>query len=166
MSNYILIGMPGAGKSTIGVLAAKARGMDFIDTDLLIQQKHSMLLQKILDKHGVSGFVKIESEIVKSIECQNSIIATGGSVVLDEEAMIHLKRLGKVIFLDVPLFVLLRRLRNISTRGVVMEKGQRVTDIYNHRHPLYQKYADVTIRFNAVSRSSVEKTVKQLLEYM
>ena len=163
MNNIILIGMPGAGKSTIGVMAAKARGMQFIDTDLLIQQKHSMLLQQMLDKYGVEEFIKLESAVIREIHTDNSVIATGGSVVLTEEAMLHLKSLGTVFFLDVPLFLLLRRLRNLSTRGVVREKWQRVTDIYNQRKPLYEKYADTIIKLPTFSNGSIEKTLDLIL---
>lgn len=161
--NIILIGMPGSGKSTVGVILAKSLGVDFIDTDLLIQHREHRLLQDIIDKDGIDFFLDRECDAVLSVDCDNAVIATGGSVILREEAMAHLKKNGTVIFLDVPVSELESRLSNIKTRGVAAEKGETVKDIYNKRISLYKKFADITVDASALSR---EETVNIICEYL
>ena len=139
--NIVLIGMPGSGKSTVGVILAKSLGVDFIDTDLLIQRRENRLLQDIIDKDGIDFFLDKECDAVLSVSSDNAVIATGGSVIFREDAMLHLKRSGTVIFLDVSVNELERRLSNIKTRGVAAEKGETVKDIYNKRIFLYKKSA-------------------------
>ncbi|MDD4474444.1 MAG: shikimate kinase [Eubacteriales bacterium] len=145
MKNIILIGMPGAGKSTIGVILAKTLGLDFIDTDLIIQHREKRMLQDIIDNDGIKGFIEIEKDAILSLDCEDSVIATGGSVVLSEEAMEHLKRLGTVIFIDVSYKEIERRIKNITTRGIVKSKDKSLLDTYKERLPLYKKFADATV---------------------
>lgn len=143
--NIVLIGMPGSGKSTVGVILAKSLGVDFIDTDLLIQSREKRLLQEIIDDDGIDCFLDKECDAVLSIDAENAVIATGGSVIFREGAMNHLKKNGKIIYLDVPVSELKRRLSNIKTRGVAARKGESVEDIFRERNSLYEKYADIYI---------------------
>lgn len=145
MKNIVLIGMPGAGKSTVGIILAKAKKKKFVDTDLLIQEETGRHLQEILDEDGPAAFRKIEEETVLSHAFKNTVIATGGSVVLGERAMEHLKKGSIVVYLEVPFAGTEKRLVNITTRGIVLEKGQSLRSIYDQRVPLYEKYADITI---------------------
>lgn len=145
MNNIILIGMPGVGKSTIGVVLAKVLGYDFIDTDLLIQNKMKLKLKDIIRQEGNEGFQKIENDVNASLDVRNSVIATGGSVVYCREAMEHLKSIGKVVYLKLSLEPLSNRLGNLIRRGVVLKDGQTLEDLYLERRPLYEKYADLVI---------------------
>ena len=145
MENVVLIGMPGVGKSTVGVVLAKVLGYQFIDADLLIQKKMNMVLSEIIKKEGTDGFMKIENDVNASIEKDRTVIATGGSVVYCEEAMEHLKSIGTVIYLKLSLESLSKRLGNLVGRGVVLKKGQTLEHLYEERTPLYEKYADLTI---------------------
>lgn len=145
MNNIILIGMPGVGKSTLGVVLAKVLGYEFLDSDLLIQKQERRRLHQIIEQEGVDGFKKIENRVNASIDAENTVIATGGSAVYCEEAMQHLKSIGKVVYLKVSLDVLSKRLRNLKGRGVVLKKGQTLDDLYEERSPLYEKYADLVI---------------------
>lgn len=161
MSNIILIGMPGCGKSTVGVILAKTLGIGFVDTDLIIQQQEKRLLQDIIDTDGIDYFLDCEAKAVKSLDCDNCVIATGGSVVYREGAIDHLKKNGKIIYLDVPLSEIKKRLNNISTRGIVAQKNDTIDDIYNERVSLYNKYADITLELDGTSvEQAVEKIVK------
>lgn len=159
MANIILIGMPGCGKSTVGVILAKTMGIGFVDTDLIIQQRENRLLQNIIDTDGIDHFLNCEADAVKSLDCNNCVVATGGSVVYREDAILHLKKNGKIIFLDVPLDEIKRRLNNINTRGIAAKKNKSIEDIYNERIALYNKYADVIIKTDG---ESVEKTVEKV----
>ena len=160
MKNIVLIGMPGAGKSTVGVLLAKTLGYAFLDTDLVIQERESRLLQDLVDQLGVEAFLEREAEAICSVSCQNTVIATGGSVVCRDRAMEHLKTLGRIVYLQLPLEELERRIQNICTRGIAMAPGETLAHIYDYRAPLYQKYADLTVE---VGRQSLEETVAQVL---
>lgn len=159
MANIILIGMPGCGKSTVGVILAKTLGIGFVDTDLIIQQRENRLLQNIIDTDGIDYFLNCEADAVKSLDCNNFVVATGGSVVYREDAILHLKKNGKIIFLDVALDEIKRRLNNINTRGIAAKKNKSIEDIYNERIALYNKYADVIIKTDG---ESVEKTVEKV----
>ena len=145
MENIVLIGMPGVGKSTVGVVLAKVLGYQFIDADLLIQKKMNMVLSEIIKREGTDGFMKIENDVNASIEADRTVIATGGSVVYCEDAMEHLKSIGTVIYLKLSLESLSKRLGNLVGRGVVLKKGQTLEHLYKERTPLYEKYADLTI---------------------
>lgn len=143
--NIILIGMPGCGKSTIGVVLAKVLGMGFSDMDLLIQQRTGRRLQEIIDTDGLEAFLKFEEETILSVSGEHLVLATGGSAVLSERAMQHLKTLGTIVYLNLPYKTIARRIRNINTRGIACAPGETLLDIYNYRTPLYAKYADVTV---------------------
>lgn len=145
MKNIVIIGMPGAGKSTAGIILAKALGMSFIDTDVVIQENTGRLLQEIIDADGAEAFLETEEKTILSLHCRTTVIATGGSVVLSRTAMEHLKKDGTVIYLKISLEEMVRRLRNISTRGIVLVRGQGLPDMYSRRVQLYEKYADITI---------------------
>lgn len=159
--NIILIGMPGSGKSTAGVLLAKAAGMHFADTDLLIQQKTGMLLQELIDTRGMNGFIKTEGEIIAEAEFFDTVIATGGSAVFSENAMRVLKRGGKTVFLDADPAELEKRINNITTRGIAMRPGQSLKSVYEERLPLYLKYADFTVK-----STSPEAVVAEILRLL
>ena len=159
--NIILIGMSGAGKSTLGVLLAKAAGLDFIDTDILIQQAEKRMLQDIVDEEGVDRFLSLEERIVSAVRVENTVIATGGSVVYSDKAMQALKQLGRVVYLYVEYENLVQRITNINTRGIVYRKGNTLREVYDERMPLYAQYADYTIN---CSRLNMEDCVRAIIE--
>ena len=159
--NIVLIGMPGVGKSTIGVILAKMIGYQFTDADLLIQKKEGKLLHEIIAEKGTDGFIEIEERVNASIEASHTIIATGGSVVYGKKAMEHLSRIGTVVYLKVPYDTLEKRLEDIKGRGVVLKEGQTLRTLYDERTPLYEKYADIEISEDGLN---VEQTVEKLLE--
>lgn len=146
--NIVLIGMPGAGKSTVGVVLAKNMGMSFIDSDLLIQEREGMLLHDIIEEKGLDGFLEIENRVNSSINELSSVIATGGSAVYGDEAMKHLKAISTVVYLSLPYDEIDNRLGNLSERGVAIKEGQTLKSLYDERVPLYEKYADVVIDCN------------------
>ena len=148
MNNITLIGMPGAGKSSIGVVLAKVLGYQFIDSDLLIQKAEKRTLSEIIADEGTEGFKAIENRVNASIQVENTVIATGGSVVYCDEAMQHLKSEGVVVYLKISLELLSRRLGNLKGRGVVLKEGQTLASLYDERVPLYEKYADLIIDCN------------------
>jgi Shikimate kinase len=158
-SNIILIGMPGAGKSTVGVLLAKTLKKPFIDTDLLIQQRENRFLQEIIDNDGIEAFIKIEEEIIMDIKSENHIIATGGSAVYSSAAMEHLKLTGIAVYLKLNPYQLEKRIKNMKTRGIALKKGQTLTDLYKERVPLYNSYADIVID---CSHKHIEKIIKEI----
>lgn len=143
--NLILIGMPGCGKSTVGVVLAKAANMDFVDSDLIIQREMGMKLSKIIERHGDDGFRDIENHVNASLDAVNSVIATGGSVVYGEEAMRHLKALGKVVYLKLSCAAITERLGDLHARGVTIRPGWTLRDLYDERCPLYERWADLVI---------------------
>lgn len=145
MENIILIGMPGCGKSTVGVILAKSLGYDFVDTDLLISRKADKPLQKIIDQDGIEHFSELEEYIGKTLNSYKTVVATGGSMVLCAEAMKNLKSLGTVVYLDVPIDELKRRLGNFKSRGIVMRKGETIDELLTERKAYYEKYADITV---------------------
>ncbi|MGN0493245.1 MAG: shikimate kinase [Acutalibacteraceae bacterium] len=157
-SNIVLIGMPGAGKSTVGVVLAKTAALEFVDTDLLIQKQTGRKLQDIIDGDGIDEFLKIEGGVISALDCKNSVIATGGSAVFSENAMDNLRRDGVIVYLDVPLDEIKRRVDNITTRGIAMKSGETLETVYNERLPLYKKYADITVPCKAT-----EQTVEQII---
>ncbi len=145
MDNIVLIGMPGVGKSTIGVILAKILGYEFVDADLVIQKEEGMLLRDIIAQKGADGFIEVENRINSKLDVHHSVIATGGSAIYGMEAMAHFKEIGKIVYLKQSYRTLNRRLHNIKNRGVVLKDGQTLRDLYNERVVLYEKYADITI---------------------
>lgn len=143
--NIILTGMPGAGKSTVGVILAKNLGMDFIDVDILIAKRQGMTLQRILDTKGIEEFLEAEEREALELSTEYTVISTGGSMVISRRAMERLGDMGVNIFLDVPVPELRRRLTNIKTRGIAAAPGQSTSDIYAARSPLYREFADIVI---------------------
>lgn len=160
-SNLILVGMPGSGKSTVGVVLAKTLGMKFLDTDLLIQEQDGRLLHKIIETEGMDRFLNIEQNSILTVDEKNHIIATGGSVIYSHAAMEHLKQRGQIIYLDVAYAEIVKRVNNITTRGVAMREGSTLLDIYNERSPLYEKYMDERIVCDGLS---VEGVIKKIIE--
>lgn len=161
MKNIVLIGMPGSGKSTVGVVLAKVMGYQFVDSDLEIQKQERKRLHQIMDEKGIDGFLEVESRVNAELEAENSVIATGGSVIYTERAMNHLKEIGTVVYLELSYDELRRRLGDLRFRGVVLRKGQTLEDLYEERIPLYEKYADITIKENGLS---IEQTMEKIVQ--
>lgn len=158
LDNITLTGMPGSGKSTVGVLLAKALGYSFVDVDLIIQEREGALLQEILDRSGTAAFLDIEEQAVLSLDCRRHVIAPGGSALCREGAARHLGALGPIVYLNVPLEELSRRILNMSQRGIAMEPGQTLADVLAYRDPLYRKYADLVV--DCPPRQPLDQTVE------
>lgn len=164
--NIVLIGMPGAGKSTVGVILAKMLGFTFTDTDIVIQDKTKKLLSEIIKEKGPEGFLNAENEILSGITLKNSVIATGGSAVFGADAMKNLKENGIFVYLYLPYEKIADRLSDIKNRGVVFKEGESLYDIYNERKPLYEKYADITIDETGLGiEETIRETIKKIGEY-
>lgn len=159
--NIVLIGMPGVGKSTVGVILAKVLGYQFVDADLVIQQQEGKLLCEIIEEVGTEGFIEVENRINASLNVTHSIIATGGSVVYGKEAMEHLQSIGRIVYLKVSYETLEKRLADIKGRGVVLKEGQDLKALFEERSPLYEKYADIEISEGTLG---VEQTVEKIIE--
>ncbi|PSF10892.1 MULTISPECIES: shikimate kinase [Marinobacter] len=144
--NLIFIGMPGSGKSTIGVLVAKRLGMGFIDTDLLIQEQAGRTLQEIVDQDGYVALRQIEEQVLLALDVHNQVISTGGSAVYSDAAMQHLKRNGTVVFLDISLETVIHRIGDYSLRGISRRPDQSLAELFEERFALYTRYADLTIK--------------------
>jgi shikimate kinase len=153
--NLILIGMPGAGKSTVGVLLAKRLGVSFMDTDILMQTGEGCYLQETIAEHGVFGFRSIEERYLLAIPPDCGVVATGGSAVYSQKAMLHLKSLGPVVYLQIDLVPLKHRLGNLDERGVLRMPGQTIKMLYEERRPLYERYAEITISTAGVTPDQV-----------
>ena len=143
--NVVLIGMPGSGKSTIGVLLAQNLSCQFLDSDLVIQEKIGSRLQDYIDKYGSAAFDEMEDQVNAGIDVENTVIATGGSAVYGENAMRHFKEIGTVVYLRVSFEDLLERIPNFESRGISIPEGMTFQDLYNERIPLYERYADITV---------------------
>lgn len=143
--NIVLIGMPGAGKSTVGVVLAKVVGHRFVDSDLVIQETYGKLLHELITEHGMDGFLEIENQVNAGLELEKSIIATGGSVIYGKEAMEHLKEIGLVVYLKLSLESIADRLGDLQQRGVALKEGWGLKELYEERVPLYEKYADLVM---------------------
>jgi len=144
-SNVTLIGMPGCGKSTVGVLLAKAMNLQFTDTDLLIQQRYGKFLWQLIEEQGIEAFKRMEAGVILSLDCESTCIATGGSAVYSGDAMRRLRELSTVVFIDLPCGEIERRVADIRGRGVVIDKGKTLPALYDERRPLYLRYADIAI---------------------
>ena len=158
--NIILIGMPGVGKSTVGVVLAKSKGYRFIDSDLVIQETYGKLLHELISDLGTEGFIELENQVNASLDVENAVIATGGSAVYGQEAMEHFKKIGTIVYLKLSYDGIKRRLGDLSKRGVILREGQNLYGLYQERIPLYEKYADVTIECN--ERSTIEQTARKI----
>ncbi|MDO4321192.1 MAG: shikimate kinase [Lachnospiraceae bacterium] len=159
-NNITLIGMPGAGKSTIGVVLAKVLGYDFIDSDLLIQKEEGKLLWEIMRDSGNEAFARIEERVNSQIQAEHAVIATGGSVVYGPKAMEHLREISTVVYLKASCSTLEKRLGDLTRRGVKFEPGQTLLDLYKERVPLYEKYAHITVN---VGRKTVQNSVAAII---
>lgn len=155
--NIVLIGMPGAGKSTVGVVLAKVLGYRFADTDLLLQEQAGWRLREIIDREGNDGFLRLENDLCANLELSQTVIATGGSVVYGREAMMHLQEIGRVVYLRCRADTLRGRLNDMQQRGVVFRQGQDVEALLAERAPLYEKYAQITVDTDG---NGLEKTVR------
>jgi shikimate kinase len=161
--NIALIGMPAVGKSTVGVLLAKKMGLDFVDTDILIQAKEHKTLAQLIACHGMERFLEIEKQHLVGIECTGHVIATGGSVVYKPAAMHHLAKTCVTVYLAVDLAILKTRLSDVITRGVAIAPGKSIDDLYAERVPLYESYADLTIDCRHLAPEQVAGTIVQAL---
>ena len=162
--NIVLIGMPGAGKSTEGVVLAKRLGYSFVDSDLVIQERYGKLLHELIEEKGVEGFWKLENDVNASLTLHKSVIATGGSAVYGAGAMEHLREIGTVVYLKLPYEEIEARLGDLNARGVTLQPGQTLRDLYAERIPLYEQYAHVVISCEGkMLREIVAEIAKQVL---
>lgn len=163
MNNFILIGMPAAGKSTIGVVVAKRLGYRFIDTDILIQEEEGRLLKEIIAEKGIEGFLEIEDRINAGVNAERTVISPGGSVIYCENAMKHYKEIGKIVYLQVSFDTINKRIRNAKNRGVVLKEGQTLKSLYDERTQLFEKYADITVCEEGMD---LERTIDKVMELL
>ena len=165
--NIILIGMPGAGKSTVGVVLAKKLGRGFVDSDLVIQERYGKLLHELIQENGVEGFWRIEEEVNASLSQKKCVIATGGSVIYGPKAVEHLRGIGTVVYLQLPCEEVAERLGDLDARGVTLKPGQTLKDLYRERTPLYEKYAHITITCSGkMLRQIVEETANAVARHV
>ncbi|MBR6951765.1 MAG: shikimate kinase [Oscillospiraceae bacterium] len=163
MRNIVLIGMPGAGKSTVGVLLAKTIGYGFVDCDLLIQGQTGELLYKTIERDGIDAFLQTENRVISGLFVSRCVIATGGSAIFGDRAMEHLRESGVVVYLKLDPDEIERRIRNITTRGIAMNPGETIHDVYAVRAPLYEKWADVTVSCSGLTPEGViEEILRQV----
>ena len=162
--NVVLIGMPGVGKSTVGVLLAKATGRDFVDTDVWIQAREGASLPELLARQGREGFLALEERHVLALEAVNAVVATGGSVVYGERAMAHLRAGGRLVHLSLSLPALEVRLGCLASRGVVVDAGQGLAALYAERMPLYRAWAELTLETDSLSHEEVVARLAVALE--
>jgi len=163
--NIVLIGMPGSGKSTVGVVLAKTLNMSFCDTDILIQENDGRKLQQIIDTDGIDTFLKIEEESIINKKIEDCVVATGGSVVLSKNAVEHFKKDSILVYLKVSYYDIKKRIHNLNTRGIAFKKGQTLKDIYDERCPLYEKYADITVKSGRGKIIDVVERIKSKLDF-
>ena len=167
MDNIILIGVPGSGKSTVGVVLAKALGRGFLDVDLLIQEQEGALLQELIDTRGVERFLDLERDVICSLgrraACRGTVVAPGGSCVCREESIAHMRAMGTVVYLQLSLGDVERRIQNLATRGIALSPGQTLADVYRRRAPLYEKCAHITVPIRGQSLMETVEAVKRSL---
>lgn len=164
MDNIVLIGMPGSGKSTLGVVLAKMLGYGFIDSDLIIEEEENRLLHEIIREEGIEGFIAIENRVNSSIETSKKVIATGGSAIYGAEAMKHLGKIGTIVYLKWGLEELAEHLGDLTARGVVLKEGQDLRGLYEERCPYYEKYADITVECSGESIEAMTREIMKALE--
>lgn len=164
--NIVLIGMPSAGKSTLGIVLAKILGYDFIDADLLIQSQCDKTLQKLIDACGPEGFIELENEVLRKIEATKTVISTGGSAIYSDEAMAHLGATGVIVYLQITYDQLVARLHDLEERGVVLKGGigMSLRELYDERKPLYETYADIIVDVNDLSLTAAARKVAAALK--
>ena len=162
MNNIALIGMPSAGKSTVGVVLAKIIGKKFIDTDLLLQESGKTLPQLIAEL-GVQKFIELENKTISALSCENTVIATGGSAVYGEDAMRKIKQIATVVYLRAPESELEKRMESFNARGVVTLGAKTVTELCAERAPLYEKYADIVVTLDAKTVDEAAETIKKAI---
>ena len=165
-SNIVLIGMPGAGKSTLGIVLAKILNKDFVDADLLIQNQSDKTLQKIIDALGPEGFIEVENAVLSGISATNSVISTGGSAIYSDAAMRHLAEIGTIVYLQISYDSLKTRLGDLQERGVVLKNGVSMSlhDLYDERKPLYEKYAQITVNVDDLTITAAARKVASAVE--
>lgn len=163
-SNIILIGMPGSGKSTVGVILAKMLTKRYVDTDILIQNAEKRSLQDIVDKDGYMALREIEQRVLLEVDCQHHIVATGGSAAYSEPAMLHLKKDGIVVFLQADLATLNKRIHNYQTRGLAKRPDQSFQDLFDERYLLYTKYSDINVESSRLTQEEVCDFIVQQLD--
>lgn len=163
MDNIILIGMPGSGKSSVGVVLAKAMGYRFLDVDLLIQERENALLQEMIDQNGVDYFLDVERAAICSVDCHRTVVAPGGSCVCREEAIAHMRRLGTVVYLKLSLAEIESRIHNLDSRGIALRPGETIADVYEYRTPLYERCAHITVPADGQSLAGTVEAVKKAL---
>ncbi|QDW72761.1 shikimate kinase [Lachnospiraceae bacterium KGMB03038] len=163
MDNIILIGMPAAGKSTIGVIIAKRLGYRFIDVDLLIQESEGKLLKEIIAEKGIKGFLEVEERINAGLKTEHTVVSPGGSVVYCEKAMRHYQQIGTIVYLKASFETINKRLKNARSRGVVLEDGQTLRDLYEERCGLFEKYADITVCEDGLR---LDETIEKVIEIL
>lgn len=161
--NIVLIGMPACGKSTIGVILAKTLGMDFLDTDLLLQKQEGFLLQALIDQKGMAYFLAAEERAIRSLACENTVIATGGSAVYSESGMKHLQGLGAIVYLKLSFQTIETRMVNIHSRGIAMGSDKSFFSLYKKRIPLYEKWGDIQAD---VENKNVEQSVDLIISLL
>ena len=164
MDNIILIGMPGSGKSTVGVVLAKALGLRFLDVDLLIQEREGALLQELIDLHGVERFLDLERDAICSLSCRGTVVAPGGSCVCREESIAHMRSLGTVVYLKLSLEDVTGRICNLASRGIALSPGQTLADVYQYRAPLYERCAHITVPTGGQSLAETVQEVRSRCE--
>ena len=162
-SNIVLVGMPGCGKSTVGVLLAKRLGLHFVDTDLFIQAGEGKSLQRLIEINGMRQFCEIESGYIERVDVTNAVIATGGSAVYYDSAMRHLQTLGGIVYMQLPLGELQQRLGDLNARGVVLEPTETLESLYQKRIPLYETWADFTVDLSGLNHEQSTEAILAVL---
>lgn len=163
--NIVLIGMPSCGKSTVGVVLAKALGYRFVDSDLVIQECTGKLLSDIIDEKGLAAFNEIENRVNTDLDYHKAVIATGGSVIYGKEAMEHLQSIGTIVYIELPFETLCERIGDLTARGVSIKEGQSFQELFEERRPLYEKYADITIHGDDMSIREIVQELKNKLSF-